>query len=103
MGDARVLDFLTNLCGLPLMSAVPLVPGFVAAGVTTRAQLFALNDADLRGKCGLSHAAQRKKVWKRVMYCAPFTIRGGSVRQWHVIHTCIHAREAYQHPTAQCV
>ena len=69
MGDGCVLDFLTNLCGLPLMSAVPLVPGFVAAGARTRAELFALTDCDLKERCGVANAAQRKKV-RCVCVCA---------------------------------
>ena len=59
-GDV-VLDFLTNLCGLKLGTAVPKVKGFLDAGVSTRAQLFALTDSELKA-CGLTHAAQRKKV-----------------------------------------
>lgn len=56
-----VLDFLTNLCGLNLGTAVPKVKGFLDAGISTRAQLFALTDSELKD-CGLTHAAQRKKV-----------------------------------------
>ena len=59
-GDV-VLDFLTNLCGLNLGTAVPKVKGFLDVGISTRAQLFALTDSELKD-CGLTHAAQRKKV-----------------------------------------
>ena len=57
-----VLDFLTNLCGLSLSAALPKVKGFLAAGVRTRAALFALTEGELKDKCGITHAAQRKKV-----------------------------------------
>ena len=58
---ACVLDFLTNVCKLPLMTAVELVPGFVSAGMATRAQLFDLSDSGLK-TCGVSNGSQRKKV-----------------------------------------
>ena len=72
-----VLDFLTNLCGLSLSAALPKVKGFLAAGVHTRAALFALTDGELKDKCGITHAAQRKKVCAAHVRAVPW--RGAGV------------------------
>jgi len=58
--SALILSWLTNDVGLELMAAAPLVRGFADLGVVSEAELWALDQGQIKG-C-VSHGGQRKKI-----------------------------------------